>query len=96
MLTDRLKAVLEGVEHLSPEAQDRLAEEIADLLDEARWDAQFADPASRAFFDEMARQAEQGPYRLWPVPDGWTEADESHEKAADDSQRAAESGEHAQ
>ena len=59
MLTERLKAVVESAAHLPPEAQDALAEQIADFLDEAQWDAQFADPRSEAFFARQAEAAER-------------------------------------
>lgn len=83
MLTERLKAVMEGAAHLSPEAQDQLAEQIADILDEAMWDAQFADPLSRGFFDELAAQANRGSFHPWPTPPDWTASDEETEAAAD-------------
>lgn len=83
MITERLKAVIEDAARLSPEAQDQLAEQIADILDEALWDAQFADPLSRGFFDELAAQAERGPSHTWPTPPNWTASDEESESAMD-------------
>lgn len=91
MLTERLKAVMEGAAHLSPEAQDQLAEQIADILDEAMWDAQFADPLSRGFFDELAAQANRSPFHPWPTPPDWTAPDEETEAAADVAMKASES-----
>ena len=68
MMTDRLRELVERVEHLPPDAQDRLVEEIEDLLDEAEWHALLADPRSGPVLDEMIAQAKQSPKLPWPSP----------------------------
>ena len=68
MLTEKLQSVVNNMAQLPPEQQEKLAEQIADILDEALWDAQFADPRSEAFFDELVAEAEQRPLRPFPTP----------------------------
>ena len=68
MLTEKLQSVVDDMAQLPPEQQEQLAEQIADILDEALWKAQFADPRSEAFFDELVAEAKQGPLRPFPTP----------------------------
>jgi hypothetical protein len=60
MLIERLQSVVDHLAQFSSEQQERLAEEIEDIIDEALWDAQFADPRSEAFFDTLVAQAKRG------------------------------------
>ena len=46
MITDRLKAFVERAGQLPPEEQNRLVDEIEDLLDDAEWHTLLADPRS--------------------------------------------------
>ncbi|HET9981006.1 MAG TPA: hypothetical protein VFQ32_11210 [Ktedonobacterales bacterium] len=68
MLIDRLQTAVEHLAQLTPEQQEQLAEHIEDILDEAQWDAQFADPRSEAFFDELVEDAQRGPLHPLPTP----------------------------
>jgi hypothetical protein len=76
MLTDRLKAVMESASHLSPELQDRLAEEIASAMDNALWDAELDDPQSDDILEALvARARQQAPLPL-PTPHDFGDEDE--------------------
>jgi hypothetical protein len=68
MMTERLKAFLERAEQLPPDAQERLMEEIEDVLDNAEWHALLADPRSGPILDELIAQAKQSRKRPWPTP----------------------------
>ncbi|MGH2484449.1 MAG: hypothetical protein ACRDHE_00405 [Ktedonobacterales bacterium] len=68
MLIDRLQAVVDTWSQLSPQQQEQLANDIEDALDEALWTAQFADPRSDVFFDELVAEATAGPLRPLPTP----------------------------
>jgi hypothetical protein len=68
MLSDRLKAFVERAESFPPDIQDRLAEDIEDLLDNAHWRALLADPRSGAVLDALIAQAKQSSRRPWPTP----------------------------
>lgn len=57
MLIEHMQSVMNRVAQLPSEQQERLAEELGDIIDEALWDAQFADPRSQAFFDTLAAEA---------------------------------------
>jgi hypothetical protein len=84
--SERLQAAIDSAARLPRERQDELAERIEallDELDEADWDAAFADPRSSAFFAELAAEASEGPNRPFPTPQGWTEADEAAERERD-------------
>lgn len=88
-LSERLHAVMESAAQLPIERQNELAariEALLDELDEAAWDAAFADPRSAGFFAEIAAEAETAeaePRRSFPKPKGWTEADEARERELD-------------
>lgn len=68
MVTERLKALVARAEQLSPEEQNRLADAIEDLLDDAEWHALLADPRSEAVLDRLIAEAKQSPRRPWPTP----------------------------
>ncbi len=68
MLIERLQSVVDLLAQLPSEQQERLAEELEDIIDEALWDAQFADPRSEAFFDTLVAQAKRGPLLPFPKP----------------------------
>jgi len=59
---------MDHLSQLPTEDQERLALQIEEVLDEALWDAQFADPRSEAFFDAMVAEAERGPLLPLPIP----------------------------
>ncbi|MGH2515631.1 MAG: hypothetical protein ACRDHP_08245 [Ktedonobacterales bacterium] len=67
MIADRLKTFLERAEQLPPKEQDRLVEEIENLLDDAEWHALLSDPRSGTVLDELIAQAQQSPKRPWPT-----------------------------
>lgn len=68
MMTDRLKALMERAGQLPPSQQDRLVEEIEDLLDDAEWHALLADPRSGPVLDDLLAEAKRSPKRPWPTP----------------------------
>ena len=68
MMTERFKALVDRAERLPPDAQNRLADEIEDLLDNAEWHALLADPRSGPVLDELIAEAKQSPRRPWPTP----------------------------
>lgn len=68
MITDHLKALMERIEQLPPDMQNKLAEEIEDILDDAEWRALVADPRSGPALDELIAQAKRSPKRPWPTP----------------------------
>ncbi|HLJ82115.1 MAG TPA: hypothetical protein VKT52_11545 [Ktedonobacterales bacterium] len=67
-LTERLKEITANASQLSPEAQDKLAEEIANALENALWDAQLRDPQHLEVLRELAEEARQGPKLPMPMP----------------------------
>ena len=69
MITEPLKALMERIEQLPPEMQNKLAEEIEDILDDAKWHALLADPRSGPVLDDLIAQAKRSPKRPWPTPD---------------------------
>ena len=69
MITEHLKALMERIEQLPPEVQNKLAEEIEDILDDAEWHALLADPRSGPVLDDLIAQAKRSPKRPWPTPD---------------------------
>ncbi len=68
MLIDRLQTAVEHLSQLTPEQQEKLAEQLEDIFDEAQWDTQFSDPRAEAFFDELVADAQRGPLRPLPTP----------------------------
>ena len=88
-LSERLHAVMESAAQLPIERQNELAariESLLDELDEAAWDAAFADPRSADFFAELAAEAEEANaelHRSFPKPKEWTKADEARERDLD-------------
>jgi len=85
MMTERLREVVDSAAEYPPEAQERLAEQIEawlDVLDDALWDQQFADPRSQAVFAEMADRAQQGPFLPFPTPKDM--GDQDDEEANED------------
>jgi hypothetical protein len=57
MMTEQLKALMDRIEQLPPDAQKNLAEEIEDILDDAEWHALLADPRSGPVLDGLIAQA---------------------------------------
>jgi hypothetical protein len=68
MISEGLKAFIERAEHLPPDQQDHLVDEIEDLLDDAEWHGLIADPRSGPVLDALIAQAKQSPKRPWPTP----------------------------
>ena len=68
MITGRMKALMERIEQLPPEIQNKLAEEIEDILDDAEWHALLADPRSGPVLDDLIAQAKRSPKRPWLTP----------------------------
>jgi hypothetical protein len=68
MLIDRLQTAVEHLAQPTPEQQEQLAKQIEDILDEALWDAKFADPRAEAFFYALVVDAKRGPLRPLPTP----------------------------
>jgi hypothetical protein len=67
-LTERLKEITANASQLSPEAQDKLAEEIANALENALWDAQLRDPQHLEALRELADEARHGSKLPMPTP----------------------------
>ena len=67
MITEHLKALMERIEQLPPEMQNKLADEIEDILDDAEWHALLADPRSGPVLDDLIAQAKRSPKRPWPT-----------------------------
>ncbi len=68
MLIERLQSVVDHLAQLTVEQQEQLAQQLEDTLDEALWNAQFADPRAEGFFDELVTQASQTPLLPFPTP----------------------------
>lgn len=79
MLIERLQIVMDTVSHLTPEQQEKVAQQIEEVLDESLWDAQFADPRSEAFFDELVADAQRGPRLPFPTPTDMSDAEAEDE-----------------
>lgn len=69
MMTERLRAFVERAEQLPPEQQDRLIEDIEDILDEAEWHTLLADPRSGPVLDTLIARAKESAKRPWPTPE---------------------------
>ncbi len=57
MLTPKLQDVIAHAQQLPSEAQDALADEITELLEERAWSILFADPRSPELLQQMADAA---------------------------------------
>ena len=68
MITERLKAFVERAGQLPPEEQNRLVDEIEDLLDDAEWHTLLADPRSGSVLDTLISEAKRSPKLPWPMP----------------------------
>lgn len=69
MISDKLRAVLAQAEQLPLDVQDKLADALAEVLDDALWQAQFSDPRSGPALDRLIDKAKQGPWLPWPTED---------------------------
>lgn len=67
-LAERLKEVAENAENLAPEAQEKLAAQIATALDNALWDAQLRSPDHLAVLRNLAEEARRAPKLPMPSP----------------------------
>ncbi len=77
MLIERLKAAMESAARLPPEAQDALAHQIEQAIDNALWDAELDDPQYDDVIDALIAEAESEEPLPFPKPAGWTAADEA-------------------
>jgi len=63
MMIERLRAVIEQVERLPEEQQEALAalweRQIEEQLEEAKWEASFADPRSLQVLDALVQRAKK-------------------------------------
>lgn len=67
-LAERLKEVAETAERLAPEAQEKLADQIAAALDNALWDVQLRSVDHLAVLRQLAEEARHGPKLPMPSP----------------------------
>lgn len=67
-LSERLDALAHTAEQLPVEEQDKLADQIAAIVDNTIWDAQLRDPADLAILRELAEEARRGPKLAMPTP----------------------------
>ncbi len=67
MMTDHMKSLIERIGQLPPDAQQKLAEEVEDILDDEEWRALLADLRSGPVLDDLISQAKRSPKRPWPT-----------------------------
>lgn len=67
MISEKLREAMANAERLPLEVQDRLAEALADAVDDALWQAQFDDPRSGPALDRLIEKAKSGPWLPWPT-----------------------------
>lgn len=67
MITERLRALMERAGQLPPSQQDRLVEEIEQLLENSEWHTLLADSRSGPLLDELLAHAKRSPKRPWPT-----------------------------
>jgi hypothetical protein len=67
MMTERMRAVVASVEQLPPEAQDRIAEQIASAIDNAIWDTQLRNPDRLEALRALAEEAMNDPVLPFPT-----------------------------
>ena len=84
MLIERLQTVVDTFAQLPTEQQERLSEELEDIIDEALWDAQFADSRSEALFDTLVAQAQRGPLLPFPKPADMRDRDTEEDEEDDE------------
>jgi uncharacterized protein (DUF2267 family) len=77
MITDRLRAVVDSAAQLPPEAQDKVAAQLERAVRNALWDAQLGDPQYDHILEELIARADEQEPLHFPVPQGWTEADDA-------------------
>lgn len=58
-MIERLRAVVAKAEKLSEQEQEALADRWEELLEEAKWEATFADPRSDRALDALAKRAKE-------------------------------------
>ncbi|HEX6122786.1 MAG TPA: hypothetical protein VFY89_06485, partial [Ktedonobacterales bacterium] len=68
MITDRMRALIERIEHLPAETQDQLAEQIAATLEERHWQELLTDPARLARLRALAEEAMEDEVLPFPQP----------------------------
>ncbi len=56
-MTEKLSAVIQQAEKLSPADQDALAEAMVIMIDELGWECRFADPRNQEKMQRMAEDA---------------------------------------
>jgi len=67
MMTERLKAFVDGASQLPPEAQDKLVAQIESALDNARWDAQMRSEHDLVVLRALADEARREPKLPFPT-----------------------------
>lgn len=81
MMTEHMKALVASVERLSPEAQDKIAEQIGSAIDNALWDAHLRDPERLAILRALAEEAMNDPALPFPTPVGMGKDAQDPERA---------------
>jgi hypothetical protein len=66
VISEKMREVMANVEQLPIEVQDRLAEALADAIDDALWQAQLDDPRSGPALDRLIEKAKSGPWLPFP------------------------------
>jgi hypothetical protein len=67
-LAEQLKATAERAEQLDPEAQERIADQLAAVLDNELWDLQLRSEHDLSVLRTLAEEARLGPKRPMPKP----------------------------
>lgn len=69
MLTERLKAAIDSVAQLPPDAQEKVAAQLESVIANALWDADLNDPDNDAWLSEWIAEAKQDETVDFPAPD---------------------------
>lgn len=77
MMTERLKAFVDGASQLPPEAQDKLVAQIESALDNARWDAQMRSEHDLVVLRALADEARREPKLPFPTLEEMERADQA-------------------
>ena len=77
MMTERLKAFIDGASQLPPEAQDKLVAQIESALDNARWDAQMRSEHDLVVLRALADEARREPKLPFPTLEEMERADQA-------------------
>jgi len=77
MMTERLKAFVDGASQLPPDAQDKLVAQIESALDNARWDAQMRSEHDLVVLRALADEARREPKLPFPTLEEMERADQA-------------------